>query len=507
MKNPAYCLFPALAFAMVLSLCWNNIIQAQTAKLDLIVAPDAPPATIEELEAADCSGQFVTGFFDMGEDSNLFDPPEQEIDLIKQLIKKEPECELPFPVKGVVHIAGQDFAFMLDTPPSDDDEKKFMPGGSEEGMEYVYFNRLFFDMNRNGDLTDDGVIHGTSFKFDGYVLQTWFPRITIPIDVDGQQYEHSMTINAYGFRWYRTVNSDGEPIEDPKMIYRCSINCKNAGFRTGKIVLDGQERQVVLFDANADGRFDNLKTSEDTILFDPELISEELGLTKIGDLRHPFGTYAAQTILLDRKYYDLSITPSGDQVTMTLSEDPVGYLTPTHDEFSAMISTYDPDPDSDNFTCQIYELEGDRGDKIPILAGEWIIVYYEIRKPGAQDFVEADPNEGFHGSLISLMPPAPLKPILIIEGETHLFECESPLIPKIDVYTPERLNVATEEVPWPVGIVVRGDKTEFYLQINDSKGYILRDLIIDGSLPESPPSFTIRSPEGVEILSDSFEYG
>ena len=59
------------------------------------------------------------------------------------------------------------------------------------------YNRLYFDVNGNGDLTDDKPISATEVNCPTPGLsQSQFPRVDISLDVDGKSVEYSFLLSA-----------------------------------------------------------------------------------------------------------------------------------------------------------------------------------------------------------------------------------------------------------------------------------------------------------------------
>ena len=104
-----------------------------------------------------------------------YETPDQAA--FKRIVKKEPKYVSKHPFRGVAKLGSQEYAFALDTSAPDRPEaKEAKPGAKKAETEsalakltekfakaappttLVPYDRLYFDFNRNGDLTDDGVI-------------------------------------------------------------------------------------------------------------------------------------------------------------------------------------------------------------------------------------------------------------------------------------------------------------------------------------------------------------
>lgn len=121
------------------------------------------------------------------------------------VIKKEPKkyvSEHPF--RGVAELGGRHYGFVLDTaePEKGDAEaEKSKKAKEEEKVGPVQrYNRFYFDVNHNGDLTDDKVIEAendSAVRYPtGYAHYT-FPRVDLTLDVEGTKVDYSFTFSVY----------------------------------------------------------------------------------------------------------------------------------------------------------------------------------------------------------------------------------------------------------------------------------------------------------------------
>ena len=185
------------------------------------------------------------------------------------VIKKEPgKYVTDTPFRGVAALGSGHYGFVLDVAPSEKDEKEddekeakddkaaekkeetgasllsmlgealAPPAPSRPKNEAVSYTRLYFDLNHNGDLTDDEVIEATASR-----TYSIFPTVELAIDVDGKKLDYAFT-----FRVYTRVSSN-------YAYANASLN--SAAYREGEITLDGKKRRIVLIDFNSNGRFDD----------------------------------------------------------------------------------------------------------------------------------------------------------------------------------------------------------------------------------------------------------
>ena len=110
----------------------------------------------------------------------------------------------------------------------------------------VSYNRLYFDFNRNGDLTDDKVVElpaepkqSASIAAAMSYLRFEFPRTDVTIDVDGAKLDYSFYLKGYA---YASANY-------------CTvlISVSSAICREGDITLEGKRHHLVCWTTTATG--------------------------------------------------------------------------------------------------------------------------------------------------------------------------------------------------------------------------------------------------------------
>ena len=326
----------------------------------------------------------------------------------RRIVHKEPKYESAHPFRGVAKLGSQEFAFALDavssTPakaekpdgkkatgeqqkPNCDsavanlaDQLVKATGAAEKPAEKpalsaISYNRLYFDFNHNGDLTDDKVV-----KAEGDVgsrvmsvggqsyCQFQFPRVDVTIDVEGTKLDYSFFLR-------------GNSVASPGLTY-ASISLNAAAYREGEITLEGKKRHVVLIDNNSNGRFDDetkirgdvryangqvYAEQGDMLLVDPERgnpgIESPYDITS-GNSRN----FVSKLVNIDGRYYDVKITPAGDQLTLTPSPVALGNVTNPNDGYRAVIY-------SDKGFLKI---SGNKGTSTPVPEGEWKLLSYTI---------------------------------------------------------------------------------------------------------------------------------
>jgi hypothetical protein len=478
---------------------------------------------------------------------------EDQAAAFKRIVKKEPakyQCEHPF--KGVAKLGGQEFAFVFDAVGAKPDEKakeeaekakaaeekaKSKPKSSllgalsralssdessPEGLRprgrAIIYNRLYFDLNHNGDLTDDKVIEsessgGTVYSSGDYA-RAQFPEITVPLEAGGTKYEYSFTM----YVTYQAIN-------DRQAYAYASLNA--SAYREGEITLEGKKRRVVLVDFNSNGRFDDpikLRTGDrgrsrddevypefgDILLLDPQadlpVYLNPADATSAGNRYH-----VSKLVSIDGKFYHLGISPSGDKLSLNPAAPAIGYVTNPNDGFTAVVYSDEA----------FLKIRGDKSKPVPLPEGSWKLLSYtidrtgmaEAEKPAAEKKAGAASKEkpgtlleallnAMAGSAASPATARPYrmtrvsaqampgyKPVTVRKGETVAMPFGPPYKPVVRV-----------DYPSGPGQVRLG------MTLFGSAGERCTDMMVQGNRP-SKPAFTISNPKGEIVYRGSFDYG
>lgn len=467
---------------------------------------------------------------------------EQHEAAFKKIVKKEPKYHSKRPFKGVAKLGTQEFAFALDVAPAPDkpkeplqtkgdtkpkaksedakskEESKEKQPPKKEAIDVPMYDRLYFDVNHNGDLTDDKVLEGKIQKYpqpEGRMFaRIGFPRLDVTIDADG-------TSMASSIHFSGDVNSSPD-------WGHVGIRINAGAYREGEITLEGKKRKVVLIDFNSNGRFDDemhvatihhsaddqgqlYPQAGDMLLIDPK--ESKIGYDSPYDVTSSDYRYnVSKLVCIDGRYYDLKITPAGDRLTLNASKVATGNVTNPNNGFRALI----------HGKAGVLKIGGDKDVPIPVPVGEWtllsyVITVHESPKPAepAKKDAEKKPNKeesalkllqetakAFMSSSAPLLHPArPLwsmvsaratvnsKPIAVVEGKT----VELPFGP------PYRPVVMAEDYGNP-------NQQQLEMSLIGSAGEICSNLMTYRGRPPKP-EFTITDPKGKVVEQGSFEYG
>ncbi len=476
-----------------------------------------------------------------------------------ELIHKEPKYQAAEPVRGVFLLGGQKFGFALDAipiqpgdkpgekpadqPASPPDAKS--PKGPAEKMApapaptAVAYNRLYFDRNRNGDLTDDPPVDGKPPAIFGYPRNyavMVFPAVDVKLQAEGTTYDYAFFVQAMSYA-SAAPSSRGAAAE----FRYVQVSLDPAVYRHGTITLDGQSREVYLTDFNANGRFDDawqaasvavagrplLLSQGDMLMFGPPPVLLSLGVSPYDvtttEGRHPL----SQLVCLDRRFYELKVTPSGDQLTLTATQRPMGSLRSPHRQFQALLYG----------ELGFVKIAG--GDKeIPIPAGQWRVASYTLDltaerrkaldaasgkekssgepagskegKPPADSPAKRSAEGGLLSALArSLAGAAVPQPTARRSGPTIVSATSSKEPPPIAVPAGEAAPLAFGPPYKPVVTIdyASGDQVHLAMTLVGSAAERCTNLLVDGTRPAQKPEFTIRDPQGNVVQQGTFEYG
>ena len=484
---------------------------------------------------------------------------EDQATAFKRIVKKEPaKYECPHPFRGVAKLGGQEFAFVFDAVGAkpeeiakEDAEKakaaaekaKSKPKSSllealskavagEEPARgtarprgpAIAYNRLYFDLNHNGDLTDDKVIEAESsgdmiYSTRDYV-RAQFPEITVALEAGGTKYDYSFTM----YVTYQAM--------DGRSAYAwAAINA--AAYREGEITLEGKKRHVVLVDFNSNGRFDDpIKLRErdrgrdgevspefgDILLLDPQadlpVYVNPYDATSAGNRYH-----VSKLLTIDGKFYNVTISPSGDKLSLTAAAPAIGFVTNPNEGFAAVV-----------YGDQGFlKIRSEKSKPVPLPAGSWKLLSYTIDRTGIAETKKPAPEKkpasekkpaagaaskekqgtllealvkAMAGTAASSAPARAVrmtrvsaqatgayKPVTVRKGETVVLPFGPPYKPVVRV----DYSQGTGQVR--LGMTLFG-----------SAGERCTDMMVQGNRP-SKPAFTISNPKGEVVYRGNFDYG
>jgi hypothetical protein len=500
---------------------------AETCTLELKRLDPPNPQNSDYIYRA-CYPQSI--FVQMGKDHAPMGNPEP-VAAFKRIVKKEPKYQSENPFRGVVKLGSQEFAFALDVlpPPKDKEpdaektkkkEEKPKTGSAtakpaakkskttapdkKPAQSEPVFNRLYFDLNHNGDLTDDMPIDAESQRGPrpvGTFFQ--FPRVDLAVDDEGTKLEYSFFLQ-------------GQSFTQPNFSY-VMVRLNAAAYREGNITLDGKKHRVVLIDFNSNGRFGDeitINTKQgDMLLVDPDPNRDSPYDVTGSDSRN----YVSKLVKIDGRFYDVKISPAGDKLTLEPCSIPLGNVKNPNVGFRAVI-----------YGDQGFlKIRGKKDAPVPVPEGQWKLLSYtidgtDVEKPKKAEEKKpekkADEKNEKKGSTLESLGKD--LDSLIGDGSTsdNSIRLSSVSAQATDAYKAVKV-VKGETVellfgpPYKPTVTAQfymdGDKHEMLslgMSLVGSAGEICTDMTVNGGRP-SKPKFTITDAKGKVVEQGSFEYG
>ena len=332
----------------------------------------------------------------------------------------------------------------------------------------------------------------------------------LAIDVDGKKVDYSF--------FFQTVEYGDE--KHPYVLASLS----SAMYRRGEITLDGKKRKIVLLDQNSNGRFDDLTSLQkdvrgdegqfvvrhgDVLLIEPERPASTGVLGAGSGFHNQDRQEICKINNLGGKYYELKVSPTGDELTCTPVTVSVGKIVCAHE------------------TCNV-ELAGDQGyfsltllksRAVEIPAGRWRLLSYNITVPDWKEpdkaGKKASSQAGGDVSLVEILgqalfgwkpasrvPPSTFctvsaqgtksgKFIDVTAGETTALKFGPPYKPRIKAAAMPGTGIA-----------------QLSLSLIGTDNEVVSGLYVRGARPEKP-KLTITDPNDEDkiVAKGDFEYG
>lgn len=378
----------------------------------------------------------------VGKDSNEFEAA------FRRIVRSEPAYEAPVPLKAVVRLGSEEFAFALDAV----------------GKRVAGYNRLYVDFNRNGDLTDDKPIDAIDVSGTpaGGVVQSSFPPVALELTIDGASVEYSVLVSAL---------CGQQPVPFASASVYAGVVLE------GHIQQEGSKIRLVLVDHNSNGRFDDrvairlvgsrvVPTEGDLLLINPNPKNVLSADATMGKDRH----YVSKTVCIGSYFYEMDVSPAGDQVTLTPREMAVGYVTNPSPGYRAVAY-------SDDFG--VIMLGGSKDTKIPLPPGQWRVANYSI---------DASAFTGGGRTAVTATCGESYPPVTVVKDE----------IVEMPFGAPFRARIAAGRVD--------GGRVSLSLYITGAVDENVTSLFVNGRRPPEP-RFVITDSDGNVVHQGAFEYG
>lgn len=414
----------------------------------------------------------------------------------RSLVKKEPKYAAEFVLNGVVSFGDDTFPFAFDTT---DIRKKG-------------FDKLYFDANRNGDLTDDKVVGAlkadlTGINFGDNAPERSFPRVGVKIRVGDTELNYAFFVTT---RAFAEDAGDG----GSKKTWQGYAQFSPAVYREGEVTLAGKKHRVSLLDYNSNGLFNDassVPTDEDThkrrktayasngdmLLVDPDPRAPSIGygydvMDRL-ERRH-----VSKLVWIDNRYWELTVAPAGETITLAPSALPTGKVTNSAGRFHAVVYG---DPG-------LLAIHGSKDTPVVLPEGDWKLLEYTIdltepRKAAPKTTAKGKAPKSRLGNVIRSLAGSN-RPQLTLVSASATWDYKPVTVTK-DKSTP--LPFGPPYKPdVSVGYMSGRDTAHLQMDVIGSAGEECSNLLVQGERPENP-TFSISTATGEIVERGKFEFG
>ncbi|MBN1909132.1 MAG: hypothetical protein JW818_05280 [Pirellulales bacterium] len=368
-------------------------------------------------------------------------------DLWQQTVNKEPEYVAPAPFFGVAKFGASNVAFALDAVAK-----------NAQG-----YDRGYFDLNGNGDLTDDSPVVALNVQSKAGYSQSNFPPAELPLRLDGRETTHPFALSIGCRQTDQTALANA-------WLYSAAV-------RQGQILQGKKPVRLVLVDHNSNGRFDDrvsiqraggkLNVTEgDLLLVNPNPGNRRFAGATMGRDRF----FVSSTVCIGKHFYKLDVSPSGDRLSLEPTEMALGSVTNSSPAYRAVVY-------SDEHGVLV--VGGTKGQKVPLPTGKWKVAQYTI---------DASAFTGGARTAISATF-ADAKEITVTKEKTT----------ELPLGAPFRAVVTASPDPKKKGV-------NLSLSILGVGGERCTQFYVNGQKPPEP-RFEIRDKDGKAVYQGQFEYG
>jgi hypothetical protein len=278
--------------------------------------------------------------------------------------------------------------------------------------------------------------------------------------------------------------------------------------------IDGKKYRIVVVDFNSNGRYDDasgidnkVQLSDGTVyptigdmlyVIDTELAQPQAGYASPYDPSTNNSLhYVGKLVNLDGRFFNLKVSPSGDELTLEPSSIPVGHVTNSNQGYRAIVY-------GENGFLKVV---GDESGRAPLPAGKWKLASYTIDKSSMAEPEKEEAAEGILDSLkraiTGTRPAANQRRYTMVSARA-----------KRDYPAVEVTEGKTVELPFggpfrpivSIGYVRGKGLVSLSMSLVGDADEICTSLYVNGNRP-GKPAFTITTEKGEVVDTGNFEYG
>ena len=351
-----------------------------------------------------------------------------------------------------------------------------------------YYNRILFDRNGNGDLTDDDPLDGVprSYGGSGGYFDCSFPAIDLEIDVGGRKMPYGLGLRLSG----RMPAPNAEEDEDFGSVRNLHVMVSPQCAYLGEFALDGVGYRVALGDATGNGRFDDRAAQPENAHYaDSRLfaVGDSFHLTTDDEFDReglPFG----QHLVIGERLFEVRPDLAAGRLILTPRKDNVGTLELSGPMQSLALLSADDG--------QIAML-ANAGARVPLPAGGWrLLEYQQIKK-----------DEWGDEWLLSARGSEEAKPVAVPAGGAGRLAAGEPLQAIVEIYD-RYLQLAVTSGTLRIALGLAGCGKEQITDLRRVSGTNTQHKLAKrySNRPQEA-TYRIIKPDGELVTSGSFEYG
>jgi hypothetical protein len=357
-----------------------------------------------------------------------------------RIITHEPVYHSANPLRGVVQFGDHRYGFAIDSA-----------GGKVAG-----YNRLYFDFNGNGDLTDDKPVAAVSSGAQsGGMAITQFPRIDVKVDAGGKSYEASFLPSVIS----RQTPGDSYATAT---FYAASV-------REGHIERGSKHINLLLVDHNSNGRFDDavsVRSNGDALEGDLLLVNPKAKKRVSSDAELDRDrNFINKTVCIGKEFYRIELPASGETLKLTPAKISLGSVSNSSPAFRAVLFCED---------YGVIAIGRAKDSKIPLPEGAWKVLRYSI--------------EGGNGTIVSALFGSESPPVTVAKGATARLPFGAPFHAAVTA-----ARTSPQQVALSLSILGVG-------------GERCTSLTIQGKKPPNP-LFVIKDKNDKVVRQGVFEFG
>ncbi len=190
-----------------------------------------------------------------------------------------------------------------------------------------FYTQLFFDVNANGDLTDDPPVQGTIEKEGNPVnyLRVEFPNVDITYQEGGKTLPYCIRITG---QVWNPGEFEKATIKDDEINRYFYMQLSVQSSYSGKFTEDGVTYSVALGDSNGNGRFDDkaspVKIAGPAMRSQPAYFEgDQFYLSTKGRPDYRDGWRYGELLSIKGKVYEVTIDIPGERMTLTPTTRPL----------------------------------------------------------------------------------------------------------------------------------------------------------------------------------------